>query len=459
MREFSVEISPDVGFTDQLNQLFILYTLATQLGLRYVPSPIVTRRNLSPIWNDLNLCEYLSQSPSASNNEKRVSTIVKVHDHRNGVRYSHVSEVLADLRATISKIPPGDVLLFQLAGNRNVLTRVMKGLPSSAFEHFRQTFDTALVKSSFSSPFTSGPRVRILFHIRKGDTARIETPWVGPLNFWHNQAAISVSQRPEDVTILRAIARKLTTEFAPEDIELIIFSDGYLRTASLLNSALSKSIVFSGERKDFIRALLVEKEAELELFAAIPNTQLFLGEGYDEFKKLLIGLRDADVIITNGMQRLPSKVIGALPARTLTRNLVVVGPDLASKSYFTDCIFNQRNFEYVPVSWNRFSMNPILKVCRDALVGHGISGSTAQTNCDNARSQNDSLPEYIVPEHYNNDLAQLLRNASNLSEALGQLNEALSDIARLKRAMPADKSLDQQHERIIKWISWVDNSS
>lgn len=456
MRDFSVEIGPDVGFTDQLNQFFILYTLATQLGLRYLPEKIVTRRNIGSMWADLALSEHLCQPTCVSNNARRPKVAVHVKDKRNGVRYSHVSEVLADLHAVISEQSPEDVLVFRIAGNRNVLMRLLRQLPPTAFEHFRQTFDTALAKSGFPSPFTSSSRLRVLFHIRKGDTARIETPWEGPLAFWHDQAAIAVSQRPDDVVILRAVARKLSAVFGPDQVEMVVFSDGYARTASLLATTLSNSIVFSNERQDFIRAILAEKEAELELFATLPRTKLFLGEGHDEFKRLLFGLREADVIITNGAQRLPSKVLGALPTRAMKQRLIVVGADISGDHYHTDCILNRENCEYIPVAWNSFSLQPILDACHDALDAHGISQQNPQDPYDDTRALRKYPPECRAAEHYNKELLRLLRNASNISQALGRLNEALADVAILKRAMPADHSLDEQQSSILDWIAWLE---
>jgi hypothetical protein len=458
MRDFIIKVRLGSGFTDQLNQFLILYTLATQLHLRYLPARISTKRNTGNTWADLALSERLAQPGSVVNDMGQPNTAIHVDDNRNGVRYSRLSDVLADLRVAILKSEPNDILAFQLNGNRDVLMHLLGDLPASAFERFRLAFDDSLADSGIPSPFEHHKRLRVLFHIRKGDTARIETPWEGALTLWHNQAAVSFSNQPEDVTILRSVARRLSTEFGPDLIELVIFSDGYERTALLLDKTLSNSSVFSNGRKDIIRAILQEKTMELELFGQIPGSKLFIGERHDYFKQLLLGIREADVIITNGVQRLPSKVLGALPSRSTKQRLIVVGADTRGSYYHTNCFFNRENCDYIPVSWKDFTMEPILTTCHNAIAAHGIDKHRSKDHLENICLSATSTSEHITSEHYNVELIRFVRNASNINQALGRLNEALANIAFLRREMPGDRDLEKQEEEILDWIVWLERN-
>ncbi|MFK7956405.1 MAG: hypothetical protein AB8B96_09940 [Lysobacterales bacterium] len=226
MREFTVELHPTVGFTDQLNQFFILYTLGTQIGFSFVPADVVSSRNTGDMWHELNLNRFFVSSKSIPDLSGRQRVSIDIRASRNGKGFSNICDMLADLRVAIAAQPDDAIMVFRLAGDRNVFLHLFETLPASAFEDLRQRFDRALTHSGFQSPFSSKAQLRVLIHIRKGDTAQIETPWEGDLALWHDRASLAVNHRPDEVATLRAVARRLALEFASKSVEIVVFSDG-----------------------------------------------------------------------------------------------------------------------------------------------------------------------------------------------------------------------------------------
>lgn len=456
MRAFTVELHPTVGFTDQLNQFFILYTLGRQVGLDFIPADVVSSRNAGDMWRELNLNQFFVSSETIQDLSARQRVNIDIRASRNDKRYSNISDMLADLRAAIAGHPNDAIMVFRLASDRNVFLHLFGTLPASAFEGLRRRFDRALTHSGFRSPFSSKAKLRVLIHIRKGDTAQIETPWEGDLALWHDRASLAVNRRPDEVATLRAVARRLAVEFASKSVEIVVFSDGYKRAGSLIDTALADSFVFPDERREFLHALLVEKEAELGLFATLPNTQYFGGEGHVEFQQLLIGLQEADVIISNGAQRLPAKVLGLLPTRRSKRRLVVLGADARGHHHYTDCILNPTGCEFVPLPWGEFSIRPVLDTCHASIRERAVNIDESAEHSSGEETLGRKQPVADITKRYEEERLALMRNGPRVTQIFGRLQEALAEISELEKVMPEDPTLASQRTGIISWLEWLE---
>lgn len=428
MRKFNVSIPSDVGFTDQLNQFFILHTLGAHLNLRYCHDEIFTTRSNARIWTDLKISEYLNCSDEDEDESEQRKFFIDVMDNHNGIPYSSISELLWKIRDVILGVDPKNIIVLRMRGQRKALLRLINELPPSAFVPFRQAFGAALANSGFPSPFSGKARLRIAFHIRKGDTARIEVPWHGPLTLYHDQVAISGVQVHDDVRLLRAVARNLISLFEPGDIEIVVFTDGYERSASLVAKKLKDNVLFTNERINLIKDLLMEKQKELEIFSSLPYTKVFIGEDYVNFQKLIMGVQAADIVITNGAQRLVPKLIGALPASSKIRRLIVIGADAENNSYNTDPFSNQKNIDYIPVPLKKFSMEQIVQACSAYFKNNGDSPSS-----ERSLKQGAPTPQTEIDEEQVRELLRFSRNAPSISLALGRWREASEEISYLKK--------------------------
>ncbi len=287
MKYFTIGIRDEVGFSDQLNQMFLLYHIGKLLGLEYLHSTLSSKRTSGDIWSDLMLDAQFDRLDDHAIAGAAEFLDLAVADRRvGGGRHASLNDLIATLKARIAaKASPQTILRLRL-GDRNPVLSLLTSLPHSSFQGFRDRIGRAFAQTGWSGPFSSDARLRVLVHIRKGDTARIEMPWGDELALWHHDAAISPNRQPDDLAILRAIVRSLSQRFSANDIEIAVFSDGFARSRQVIDEALADDPFFGGERMALIDHILTEKEAELRLFCPDSPNPMLCGRGIRQLQAL-----------------------------------------------------------------------------------------------------------------------------------------------------------------------------
>ena len=367
MQFFTIDISEEVGFGDQLNQLFILYHVGTSLGLEYLHADISSKRTQGGIWAELKLeSQFRTFGDLHGGSEFEFFDLAPSVPIPADGGPRNLQALISDIRSKI----PGDsgnytILRLRLGGNRLALSRLVATLPNESFDDFREKLGLAIRSAGWSSPFSHRGAPKVLVHIRKGDTATLPVPWHGDLTLWHHSASIAGGRYFDEFPILRATVSRLADEFASAGIELVIFSDGYERSKLVVTEALAANPSFDAGQIELINAIASEKDREISLFEQIPGVRCFLGEDGGKFRQLLRGLLDADLVISNNSQRMAAKTIGALPANKRPRCHAVVGRPAEHRSYFKNCLTSERHCHFAPVQWETFSLTPLVDFLSD----------------------------------------------------------------------------------------------
>lgn len=166
----------------------------------------------------------------------------------------------------------------------------------------RQSYFQARKKQPKESKFCSG-KIKLLVHIRQGDTAFIKTPWDTFIPVYGKNSFTELKYPNEggyadliDVDDYYFFVKEFTKYLNSEKFSLVVSSDGYGKAFSLLFDNLDK---FSFNSEQIKQLKTVEKlyEHKFNVFESFPNTSFLIGENDDNLYDLIQGTLEADIII------------------------------------------------------------------------------------------------------------------------------------------------------------------
>lgn len=369
---FFTILPSDAGFTDQLFQFNVFYKLGRHLGYRYLHSDYKNKRNGSENIYDflgfnshfttqkltskthlyramgLNNCVGDRPATSLKGNTKKAINAIKFkiiqklafrelnfidvglnddtpHDETTDLLSAFQGLMRDILKKHVSKTPKiKNVVRFNLVEGRYFFLKLAPYV-SHNFTAFPDGLDLRAIcldqnaNHHLSKSFTEDPRLKILVHIRLGDTATINTAWGTFIPLWAGNSLNPLREFSDktDKLFLRTIdesdfvifLKKLASAIEPGTYVSKIFSDGY-KTAfrEVLNHAHELNL-----DRDQVAALKRDsKNYETERFSVFDEinfTDRAVGETNDDLNNLVYSCLFSDIIIIGCNQRMLPKLL------------------------------------------------------------------------------------------------------------------------------------------------------
>ena len=341
-----------VGFTDILMRWSTLYKLGISLGYTYVHKPIVCK-NTSNIYDflgfnnsfDLELDHFLDLHYSTKKKiydyrEFDYSSIVNyrysprnlfnkikifIVDNFFFARYQLVDIIinkiflekysitnLNDLQDHINNTvirqahSPQKITLirFQLSGARKKFYYLINSQLADFPErlNLRTSYFEARDKQPIKSNFIAD-KLKLLVHIRQGDTAFIETPWKTFIPVYGKKLFTELNDPSQggyadliDVSDYYHFVKKFTEYLNAEKCSLVVSSDGYKKAFSLLYDRLNQ-FNFNSEQIEQLQQTEILYQKKFNIFDEFKYITYLIGETDENLYSLIHSTLEADIII------------------------------------------------------------------------------------------------------------------------------------------------------------------
>lgn len=341
-----------VGFTDILMRWSTLYKLGTSLGYIYVHESIRCQNN-TDIYNflglndsfKLKLDDFLNLDQTINKKvygfrEFDYSSIVNspysprtlVNKYKNFIidkiffnQYQLVDIIinealfqkynisnLTDLQKHIKNIANPQIksntkiilFRFQLSGARkkfyHLINSQLANFPDglNLLHSYFQARDKQPIRSRFLPH-----KLKLLIHIRQGDTAFIETPWKTFIPVYGKNLFTELNDPSQggyadliDVNDYYHFVKKFTEYLDAEKFSLVVSSDGYKKAFSLLYDNLNQFNFDSEQIKQLQQTEIVYKK-KFNIFDKFKYITYLIGETDENLYNLIHSTLEADIII------------------------------------------------------------------------------------------------------------------------------------------------------------------
>ncbi len=358
------------GFTDQLMQFNAFYKLGLSLGYRYVFTPFFSRRSLprageeqdqsaalhderrvsdTPSKKQSDIYDFLGfnqlfqserfQLPGSGYPQVEVELSDRIlAEHGASSLEALKAYVAARVRSGTEAVDTGDerVLVIlrlerkpppQGKGKRKFFSLIHEGVPAfpDGLDLRKQYFCTRR-SEEIPRAFESG-KLKILLHMRQGDTSVVETPW-GTLipvdsrrpDFMTEQDGYAVvkaafSNNAVDSLFTPAdyfhFAQRLLSNIDTSNLSMLSFSDGFQRAFDVIEHQVDRLNLSSGKLQSLRDARPGYDAKQFSLFGDIANNTCVIGETQAKLHQLIHAALTADLVIVAAQQRMLLKLIAS----------------------------------------------------------------------------------------------------------------------------------------------------
>lgn len=341
-----------VGFTDILMRWSTLYKLGVSLGYTYIHQPIICK-NTNNIYNflgfndsfSMKLVNFLNldnpQIEKAYNSRNfDYSSVVKSpyspRTFANKVRNSIIDNIffsdyliidivineaflqkynisqLKDLQTSIKSIVSQQVqnskkkvlIRFQLGGARQKFYRLINSQIADFPDrlNLREVYLKTKNKQHRTSHFLAN-KLKLLVHIRQGDTAFIETPWKTFIPVYGDKSFTELNDPKEggyadliDVAEYYNFVNTFVEYIGKDKLSMVVSSDGYKKAFSLLDKNIDK-FDFDSQQIEQLHQLEKVYLDKFDVFNEFENISCFIGETDKNLHSLIDSALEADIII------------------------------------------------------------------------------------------------------------------------------------------------------------------
>lgn len=341
---FTVELKYG-GLTDQLVKLAVFYHIGNSLNFKYYFTKLYTERSYAEdglqnyglhqheeqkedynhIHNFLGLQDYLKSISVEKSNIGEEPFLLKVDDSflisrglaNNELLISFLKlrlypTVKAQEKIHIKVMPNGFSSFFGLFNRLDVMHQ--SGLD------FREAFERNQTILQMIRSKNEEMKYNLVFHIRQGDTAVVQTPWNTFINVWggiglHNS-------KTEFDTIEKARTFKhilvedyynfltsLNNQMGGGLFSIRVFSDGFRRAFKHLVVYKEKAGLTESKIEELRKIEKSYDQKVFKVFENIDQVELVVGEGDQKLQKFVTSLLRADVVVTGTQQRMVSKFL------------------------------------------------------------------------------------------------------------------------------------------------------
>lgn len=357
----------NAGFTDQLLQFSTFYKFGLSLGYTYKHSTFVnTRHGAEDIFEFLGFNEHFAGSRLTDKDEvyrrmgtnncfardntswrnrlkRKVLFWLFYNLHFREFNFIDIGlgdtapleegkdplEALGDLiRTTVARNSSADprrknVVRFHLTGGK-VFFRQLAPLLNQRTPCFpddldlRSTYHQLAEQRPESSKFVDG-KLKVLVHIRLGDTAIIDTPWNTFIPLWafwcisplkeHPDKSDPMFQKLMDVEDFAGFLRRFYTLFDASELSTAVFSDGYKTAFKDLFAKIDDLALSNDQIRALKDASQTYEARKFSAFDDLANCVCCVGETNEDLQALAAAALDADIIIVGCHQRMIPKFL------------------------------------------------------------------------------------------------------------------------------------------------------
>lgn len=383
-----------VGFTDQLMQFSAYYKLGLSLGYKYYHTPFVSTRSSKSIelsfsekilekidkivnklpfiskyysWIrrkfDFNVYDFLGFNQNFNSNNicllnKELQAIdIEIGDDilllNNINSFEDLQKFIIDYIGSKIELDTRNALVkFRLAGKRYKLFTLIH----SSINNFQDSlslheiFYRRLRKIPSRSLF-SDSKIKILLHIRQGDTTVIETPWQTYIPM-HSLKKMKEYKKIEDIEHIDTknifyppdylnFIKGLIYYFDDNAYSILTFSDGYHRAFMRLEKNIEKFNFNRIQIKLLGKIKYLYTEIHFKEIQKLNNNKCFIGESSKNLSNLICSTLDADIIITSSQQRMLPKLVESFYSSEFKPIIIILYK--GSKPNYKDITFMSDN--------------------------------------------------------------------------------------------------------------------
>ena len=316
------------GFTDQLYQFSTFYKLGLSLGLQYLYTPFQSERTSSgfDVYEFLGFTEAFGRVPPGG---ELIPRDIEFDDQ--AIQSKGISSFQELREYTIEKINETEALVSE----QTTVFRfsLLLGNGRGFFDHVQMTFPywpesvdpmssyrMARKASPWRSRFSDAP-LKMVVHMRQGDTALLPTPWGTFLPLFKLRVRDAVQLRSDREAAKEYISpaeyRRLILHIQellnPERLSVLCFSDGYDRAfaKALSDRNIRRFGLTDAEVAALSQSRIGFDERAFQSLETLPNCTAIIGEGDDNLRDLICSTLSADIIVIGTQQRMLPKLIAS----------------------------------------------------------------------------------------------------------------------------------------------------
>ena len=270
-----------------------------------------------------------------------------------------LTELAGHVERSVGRASGPVLVKFQLDGERK---RIF-GLIQAAIPQFQDGLDLPALYADarIRAPIATlhhGDGLKIVVHIRQGDTGVVQTPWGTFIPVWSHRgdqlveydsfASIPSTQWQFEVGQYRHFLDELLGRLAPARSSTLVFSDGADRGLKLIESNLEQLAWSPDQTASFREARAGYDQRQFACFAGIEGIDLQVGETGLKLFQLVHSMLEADIVIVSNQQRMAPKLVANLGQENSPKVIVLYKQAMPDNS---DLFCNhQDRFIYVDIT-------------------------------------------------------------------------------------------------------------
>lgn len=275
------------------------------------------------------------------------------------VATNSLAELAGHVERSVGRTSGPVLVKFQLDGERK---RIF-GLIHAAIPRFQDGLDLpalyadARVRAPIAS-LQRGDGLKLVVHIRQGDTSIVEPPWGTFIPVWSHHgaqmveyeslASIPSAQWQFEVGQYRQFLDELLGRLAPARSSTRVFSDGADRGLKLIASSPEKLAWSPDQIASFRQAMAGYDQRQFACFAGIEGIDLQVSETPLKLFQLVHSMLEADIVIVSNQERMAPKLLANLARENSPKVIVLYKKAIPDNS---DLICNhQDRFIYVDIA-------------------------------------------------------------------------------------------------------------
>jgi len=382
---FTVNVNK-AGFTDQLSQFSVYYTLGKYLGFEYVHTRIKTYRSSPVIYSKyvfisklFNLFHIIKRFFNLNNelfdnigiNSHFKNNLLKRNEYKSIVEIKFDEEFitnnnirgLEDLKAYIltlaEKINGNDnkkllIKFIHITGMKQTwwIKNVLP--PARNYLDLYKIYKHSRSANSIMSLYSKNNEIKILVHIRQGDIGIVKTPWDTYIPILRKRSARlieydsikeinkkfkSMSHPSEFLNYLSAFCE----HFAGNKFSILIFSDGYSRSLDMIIRNINKLNLDRDKKTLLIKSFKDYDNNQFKAFERVENSRCIIGESEIKLQQLVQSVTEADIVICSEQQYMIQKLTASICKKDKPA-VIILKKD--SESMIEDYFFNEKRFIY-----------------------------------------------------------------------------------------------------------------
>ena len=330
LQYFTISVKESAGFTDQIYQWNSFYKLGLSLGYKYAHTPLKNYRSSNKIHNFLGINNYFffKRILLFWLRKVRMYTVVDLNLNDELLKAYNINtfqELQSFVRGYISEqsnlINKSLLIRFKVLKHPwgKCLSLIQLQVP-----HFLDGLDLRSIyfKNRRINPrrsrFIEG-KLKLLVHIRQGDTALIETPWQTFL-LTNKPKSLRYTEVKNDLSDPRLnyfirvneycdFIKKFTSYFDDDIFSMVISSDGFERAFQNIYRKINRFNLSSDRIEALKKSEFLYNNDKFHIFKKFKHSVCLIGENDENLFDLIHSSLISDIVVVGAQQHMIPKLI------------------------------------------------------------------------------------------------------------------------------------------------------